>query len=89
METDPARLDPEERTNKFLALISVALVFLSIPAALIPICGGIAALLGLGAGYFGLRSENRRIAYFGIALSSIGLLTALFYGPLSQIFGAN
>ena len=89
MQTDPASLDPEERTSKFLALFSIALGVLSIPGALIPVCGGIAALLGLGAGYFGLRSENRRMAYVGIALSSIGLLTALIYGPLSQIFGSS
>jgi len=89
MQTDAASLDPEERTNKFLALFSIALGVLSIPGALIPVCGGIAALLGLGAGYFGLRSENRRTAYVGIALSSIGLLTALIYGPLSQIFGSS
>jgi ABC-type branched-subunit amino acid transport system permease subunit len=89
MQTDPSSLDPEERTNKFLALFSIALGFLSIPAALIPICGGIAGLLGLVTGYFGLRSENRRIAYIGIALSAIGLLTALIYGPLSTLFGAH
>jgi hypothetical protein len=89
MQTDPASLDPEERTNKFLALFSVALGVLSIPGALIPICGGIAGLLGLVSGYFGLRSENRRVAIVGLALSSIGLLTAIIYGPLSVLFGSN
>lgn len=89
MQTDPASLDPEERTNKFLALISVALGVLSIPGALIPICGGTAGLLGLASGYFGLRSENRRVAIVGLSLSSIGLLTAIIYGPLSVLFGSN
>lgn len=33
MQTDPASLDPEERTNKWLALFSAALGVLSIPGA--------------------------------------------------------
>jgi hypothetical protein len=89
MQTDPASLDPEERTNKFLALFSIALGILSIPGALLPVCGATAALIGLVTGYFGLRSENRRMAYLGIALSSIGLLTAMVYGPLAVLFGTR
>lgn len=82
MQTDPASLDPEERTNKWLALFSAALGVLSIPGALFPACGGAAALTGIATGYFGLRSENRRITIFGIALSAIGFLTAPIYGLL-------
>ena len=89
MQTDPASLDPEERTNKFLALFSIALGILSIPGALLPVCGATAGLIGLVTGYFGLRSENRRMAYLGIAFSSIGLLTAMFYGPLAVLFGTR
>ena len=80
MDVDPASLDPEERTNKFLALFSVALGIFSIIGALLPICGAILGLLGLGAAYFGRRSESRRLAYVGLALSAIGLITAVLYG---------
>jgi len=79
LEPDYSSLDPEERTNKFLALISVAFGFFSIVAGLIPICGGIIGLIGIVLGYFGMKSEHRKIAIFGIVLSLLGLLTSLIY----------
>jgi len=79
METDPASLDPEERTNKFLALASAALGIISLCAALIPICGGALALAGIGLGLFGVRSESKITARVGIALNILGLLIAISY----------
>ena len=79
METDPASLDPEERTNKFLALASAALGVISLCAALIPIFGGALALSGIGLGLFGVRSESKNTARVGIALNVLGLLIAIFY----------
>ncbi len=82
METDPASLDPEERTNKFYALASAALGVLSLCGGLIPIFGTILGILGIVLGVLGRRSENKRVAIVGITLSIIGLLTAIIYSVL-------
>ena len=82
MQTDPASLDPEERTNKFYALASAALGLFSLCGALIPIFGSILGVLGIILGVLGRRSENKRAATVGIALSVIGLLTAIIYSIL-------
>ena len=82
METDPASLDPEERTNKFYALASAALGVLSLCGGLVPIFGTILGILGVVLGVLGRRSENKRSATVGIALSIIGLLTAIIYSVL-------
>ena len=82
METDPASLDPEERTNRFYALASAALGVLSLCGGLVPIFGTILGILGVVLGVLGRRSENKRSATVGIALSIIGLLTAIIYSVL-------
>ena len=83
MQTDPASLDPEERTNKLYALASAALGILSLcGGGLVPIFGSILGILGIILGILGRRSENKRAATFGIALSIIGLLTAIIYSIL-------
>ena len=79
LEPDYNSLDPEERTNKYLALISVALGIISIVAGLIPICGSFICLAGIGFGYFGMKSENRKIAIAGLFFSGMGILTSLSY----------
>ncbi len=84
MQTDPASLDPEERTNKFFALFSAAAGLLSLCASLLPICGAGLAILGLITGWMGIKSENEKIAIAGIILSVIGLLTAIIYTILVQ-----
>lgn len=85
MQTDPASLDPEERTNKFYALISVALGIFSLCGGLIPIFGTILGILGIVLGIFGRRSENKRSATAGIVLSVVGLLTAIIYSILLYV----
>jgi hypothetical protein len=47
--------------------------------AIIPVCGGTLALLGILAGYFGRRSESRKMATVGIGISVLGLLIAIIY----------
>ncbi len=79
MEPNYASLDPEERNNKFLAFVSVALGVLSLCAGIIPIAGIVISLLGLVSGYFGTRSENRKIAILGIIVCSLGMLLAFVY----------
>ena len=85
MQTDPASLDPEERSNKFYALASAALGILSLCGGLVPIFGTSLGILGIVLGIFGRRSENKRSATVGIALSIIGLLTALIYSILLYV----
>ncbi|PKN95033.1 MAG: hypothetical protein CVU44_04270 [Chloroflexi bacterium HGW-Chloroflexi-6] len=79
MEVDPASLDPEERTNKILAIASAALGVLSLCMSVVPICGGTTALTGIGLGLFGMRSESRRTAIFGIGASILGILISVVY----------
>lgn len=79
MEVDPASLDPEERMNKFYALFSIGFGVISLCAAVIPICGGTLALLGIGAGILGRRSDSRTMATVGIGISVLGLLIAIVY----------
>ena len=79
-EPDYNSLDPEERTNKYWALFSIALGVISLCAALVPICGSASSLLGLGLGLLGLRSDqNRTMAKIGISVSAIGLLISIIY----------
>lgn len=91
MEIDPASLDPEERTNKFLALFSAALGVMSLCAALFPGCGGSMAILGIILGYFGMKSDYHYAGLIGVLVSVLGLIISLVYavflfivGPVSQ-----
>jgi hypothetical protein len=85
MQTDPASLDPEERMNKFYALMSAALGVLSLCTGLIPMLGTIFGVGGIILGILGRRSENKRMALAGIVLSIIGLLTAIIYSVLLYV----
>ncbi|PWH13188.1 MAG: hypothetical protein DDG60_10890 [Anaerolineae bacterium] len=82
IEPDYSSLDPEEKTNRYLAMGSVALGLFSLCAALVPMCGGSLSLAGIGLGLVGLRADNPRMAQVGIALSIISLLTSVVYGVL-------
>ena len=79
MEPDYTSIDPEERINKFLAMASVILGVLSFCAGLIPIAGIIIGLIGTGTAIFGMKSEHRKIAILGFAISTLGLLTSVDY----------
>lgn len=89
MQSDPSSLDPEERMNKFYALLSAALGILSLFASILPGCGGTMAVGGIIFGVLGRRSESRKTATVGIALSIIGLLTAVIYAVLVQIAASD
>ena len=80
LEPDYSSLDPEEKTNRYLSLGSVALGVISLCAALIPFCGASLSLAGIGLGIWGLRADNRRMAQVGIAICVISLLTSIVYG---------
>jgi hypothetical protein len=82
MQTDPASLDPEERLNKYYALLSAGLGVLSLCAGLIPIAGTVLGIAGIIFGMLGRRSESKRMATVGIILSIVGVLTAIIYSIL-------
>jgi hypothetical protein len=82
-EPDYNSLDPDEKTNRLLAIGSVAVGVLSLCGALLPICGAAGSLAGIGLGIWGLRSDSRRTAQVGISVCIIGLLTSILYGLLS------
>jgi hypothetical protein len=82
MQTDPASLDPEERLNKFYALLAAALGVLSLCTGLIPALGTIFGFTGIFFGVLGRRSESKGMATAGIILSIVGALTAIIYSIL-------
>ena len=87
MESDPANLDPEERQNAFFALLAAALGLLSLCGAIMPVCGAGLGLLGLLFGFAGRKSENRKLATAGLALSALGILIAAVYAAFVYIAG--
>jgi phosphoglycerol transferase MdoB-like AlkP superfamily enzyme len=89
MEPDYSRLDPQERSNKYMALASFFFGMLSLCAGLIPICGGISGIIGIMLGIFGRRSEERKIAAVGIALSALGIMISFIYAFLVFIKNNN
>ena len=82
MQTDPASLDPEERLNKFYALLSTGLGVLSFCAGLVPALGTIFGIGGIVFGILGRRSERKRMATVGLIISILGLLTAVIFSIL-------
>jgi hypothetical protein len=82
MQTDPASLDPEERLNKFYALLSAGLGVLSFCTGLIPALGTIFGIAGIVFGILGRRSENKRMATAGLIISIVGALTAIIFSVL-------
>jgi hypothetical protein len=85
MEPDYGKTDPEERTNKVLAALSLVLGLFSLCAGLIPVCGFVIGLAGIGLGIFGRRSESRKLATVGIAISVFGLIFSVVYAYLVYI----
>jgi hypothetical protein len=79
MEVDPNSLDPELRTAKFLSIASAALGIMSLCMAIIPVCGGIASILGIVCGVIAQRNDSSKTALAGIIISVLGLVITLVY----------
>jgi len=79
MEIDPNSLDPELRNAKFLSIASAALGLMSLCLAIVPICGGIASILGIICGAIAQRADSTRTALAGIIISVFGLVVTLVY----------
>jgi hypothetical protein len=79
MEVDPNSLDPELRTARFLAIASPALGLMSLCLAIVPVCGGVASVLGIICGAISLRTENSKSALAGLIISVLGVVITLVY----------
>lgn len=74
--------DPEERLNRFYALVSATIGVLSLCAAIIPALGCMMGVAGIFLGIFGRRSDRKGLATTGISFSIIGILIAIIYSLL-------
>lgn len=86
METDPSSLDPQLRNARFFAIASPALGLISLCAAIIPVCGGVASVLGIILGFVSLKTEHSRSAIAGVALSILGMLITITYAWFLYFF---
>lgn len=86
MEVDPNSLDPELRTAKLSAIASAAFGLISLCVAIIPVCGGVASLLGILLGFFSLKTEQSKTAIAGIGISILGLLITITYAMFLLFF---
>jgi hypothetical protein len=79
MDIDPASLDPELRTARFLALASAGLGIMSLCLAIIPACGGLTSVLGVVLGLYSLKTESSGTAKTGVVISGLGILITVVY----------
>ncbi|MGZ9225852.1 MAG: hypothetical protein ACXW4M_09880 [Anaerolineales bacterium] len=86
METDPSSLDPELRNAKLFAIASPALGLISLCVAIIPVCGGVASVLGIILGLASLKTEHSRSAVAGVAISILGMLITITYALFLYFF---
>ena len=86
MEVDPNSLDPELRTAKFLSLASASLGVMSLCLAIVPLCGGVASVLGIVFGLFSLKTENSRTALAGVIISILGIVVTIVYSLFLYFF---
>jgi len=86
METDPSSLDPELRNAKFFAIASPALGLISLCVAIIPVCGGVASMLGIILGLASLKTEHSKSAVGGVAISILGMLITITYALFLYFF---
>jgi len=86
MDVDPDSHDPELRSAGLYALASAALGVISLCAAIIPMCGGMASLAGVAFGMISWRVEKSTLARTGIALSILGFLITVTYFIFLSVF---
>jgi len=86
MDIDPNSLDPELRTAKFLALASAALGLMSLCLAIVPVCGGVASVLGVVLGLYSLKTEHSGTALAGVIISGLGILIVVVYSSFLVFF---
>jgi len=85
-DIDPNSLDPEVRTAKFLSIASAALGLMSLCLAIIPVCGGVASILGIVFGLYSLRTDQSKTALAGVIISGLGILITVVYALFVAFF---
>jgi len=85
-DIDPNSLDPEVRTAKFLSIASAALGLMSLCLAIIPVCGGVASILGIVLGLYSLKTEHTQTALAGVIISGLGILVTVVYALFLVFF---
>ena len=85
-DVDPNNLDPELRTARILHLASAALGVMSLCLAIVPVCGGVASVLGIIFGLYSLKTEHSKTALAGVIISGLGLLVTIVYALFSVLF---
>ena len=83
---DPESLDPELRTARLLAIASPALGLMSLCLAIIPVCGGVASIVGVVLGLYSLRTERSTSALAGVIISGFGILVTVVYALFLNFF---
>ena len=86
MDVDLDSHDPELRSAGLYALASTALGVISLCAAIIPVCGGIASVAGFVFGLVSSRVEKSKLATVGMVLSALGLLITVTYFLFLSVF---
>ncbi len=87
MDVDPNSLDPELRTANFFALASAALGLMSLCLAIVPVCGGLASVLGVVLGLSSLKTERgNKTALAGVIISGLGILITVVYALFLVFF---
>ncbi len=76
---DPDSLDPELRTARLLAIAAPALGLMSLCLAIVPVCGGVASVIGVVLGLYSLRTEHSKSALAGVIISGFGILLTVVY----------
>jgi hypothetical protein len=86
MEVDPSSLDPQLRNARFFAIASPALGLISLCAAIIPVCGGTASVLGIVLGLSSLKTEKSKTAMAGVVISILGMVITITYAMFLLFF---
>jgi hypothetical protein len=86
MQVDPDSLDPQLRTARFNAIASAALGLISLCVSIIPVCGGVASILGVILGFSSLKTEQSKTAIAGVIISILGLVITVTYAAFLLFF---
>jgi len=86
MDIDPDSHDTELQSARLYAIASVSLGVISLCAAIIPLCGGLASAAGVMFGLISSRTEKSKMANAGIWLSILGFLIAVMYFIFLSVF---
>ena len=59
---------------------------MSLCLAIVPLCGGVASILGIVFGLFSLKTENSKTALAGVIISILGIVVTIVYSLFLYFF---